>query len=147
MQQNKINAEFGMHPASVGLTAEIRENILKILKKKIVDRKSCDDVDQVVLMWLDMMRDQIIPISDVLVRQKALEFSKSLGYTSFDASKTWFERFKKRHSARFKIMCRESGNALDRLRLEVKRGSVSEDEGIQDRTPSPIQKNCDMSKS
>ncbi|XP_042913701.1 tigger transposable element-derived protein 6-like [Parasteatoda tepidariorum] len=54
-----------------------------------------------------MARAQNIPISGLILKEKALQFANELGVSEFSASNGWFEWFKERHGLSFKKMCGE----------------------------------------
>ena len=94
--------------------ADIKRNKEKILKFKseIVElgvnskaktMKLGDDrqLDEAVYLWFAQKRMEGVPVSGLLLREKALELSKKLhGDTSFTASDGWKWRFCRRHGIR-----------------------------------------------
>ncbi|GBO34522.1 hypothetical protein AVEN_23818-1 [Araneus ventricosus] len=48
-----------------------------------------------MLKWIRGIRDRNCPISVTLMQEKAVEFSKTLGYPDFKASAGWSDKFKK----------------------------------------------------
>lgn len=67
------------------------------------------DLETALLTWFKQCRDQNVSISGVVMREKALDFAKKLGYESFNASVGWLDKFKSRHGIVFRKLCGESG--------------------------------------
>ena len=68
------------------------------------------DLEQAVITWFTQCRDNKINLSGVILRQKAEEFAKALGYNDFRASSGWLEKFKRRHDIVFRKICGESAD-------------------------------------
>ncbi|XP_057340566.1 tigger transposable element-derived protein 6-like [Microplitis mediator] len=106
-----------------GLPASTLSTILKneseiLLKYETSNNLSCKrqrlaefpDVEECLLTWFKQCREKNLSISGTLLREKAEEFSKSLGHTSFRASNGWLGNFKKRHELVFRKLCGESAS-------------------------------------
>lgn len=48
-------------------------------------------VDEAILEWFKTVRQQNLPISGVIIKQKALEFTTKLNETNFKASTGWLD--------------------------------------------------------
>ncbi|GBM75063.1 Tigger transposable element-derived protein 6 [Araneus ventricosus] len=59
------------------------------------------------------MRDKNVPISGPFIIEKALQFTKVLGYDDFRGSNGWLEKFKRRHGIMAKIISGESKDVDD----------------------------------
>ncbi|CAG9563419.1 unnamed protein product [Danaus chrysippus] len=68
------------------------------------------DLEECLLTWFKQCRDKNISVSGPILREKAEEFSKSLGHSSFRASNGWLVNFKKRHELVFRKVCGESAS-------------------------------------
>ncbi|GBM19435.1 Tigger transposable element-derived protein 4 [Araneus ventricosus] len=68
-----------------------------------------------MLKWIRRIRDRNYPISGTLMQEKAVEFSKTLGYPDFKASDGWLDKFKKRHSPTQKSICGESADVPEEV--------------------------------
>ena len=53
-------------------------------------------VDRTIYNWFIDNRSQEIPIDGVIIKEKALEFAKELGFTELKASDYWLSNWKKR---------------------------------------------------
>lgn len=68
-----------------------------------------DNLNDMVWEWFCKARGKNIPISGVLIQEKAMEFSKEIGLSEFKASNGWLDRWKTRHSVKGFKVCGESG--------------------------------------
>ena len=55
-----------------------------------------EKVDKAIYNWSVRKRSQKLPIDDIIIKEKALEFAKALGVTEFKASDCWLNNWKKR---------------------------------------------------
>ncbi|XP_017475638.1 PREDICTED: tigger transposable element-derived protein 4-like [Rhagoletis zephyria] len=82
-----------------------------------------------MIKWITVARHKNIPLSGPLIREKAVEFAESLGYSDFVASAGWLDKFKRRHNIVGKVVCGESGS------IDIQ----TRDDWIQNILPSLIQ--------
>ncbi|XP_054709194.1 tigger transposable element-derived protein 6-like [Uloborus diversus] len=77
--------------------------------------KACsyETVDEAVLKWIKVVRDQNLPISGPLIKEKVLEYAKHFGCDDFQASSGWLNKFKKRHAIKEKVVPGESRSVDD----------------------------------
>lgn len=68
-------------------------------------------VDEALLKWVTTARAKNLPLSGVLIREKALEYAAALGHEDFSASVGWLDKFKKRHNIAQMSVCGESASA------------------------------------
>ena len=80
-----------------------KEKLLVLLEKKGTNSKrqklwsgDFKKVDKAVYTWLISKRSKQIAIDDVILTEKALEFTKALGETGFKASDCWLSNWEKR---------------------------------------------------
>ncbi|GBN61852.1 Tigger transposable element-derived protein 6, partial [Araneus ventricosus] len=59
------------------------------------------------MKWFRSARAKNIPVSGVLLQEKARELGESLGLETFKASNVWMEIFRTRHNISFKQICGE----------------------------------------
>ena len=56
---------------------------------------SYDQVNKAVLKWFTRLRPENVPVSGVLIKEKALYFAKELNFEKFQASDGWLDKWKK----------------------------------------------------
>ncbi|KAE9528600.1 hypothetical protein AGLY_012175 [Aphis glycines] len=57
-----------------------------------------------------LIRQQNIPVSGILIKEKAKSYAEMFGISDFTASDGWLSNFKKRHNLVFKKICGESAS-------------------------------------
>ena len=85
-----------------------------------------ENFDDAVFIWFQDVRSKNIPISGPLLREKAVEYSRALGYDDFHASVGWLNRFRDRYGIRTKVLCGESGDALTAQANEWKEAAIKD---------------------
>lgn len=95
-------------------------------KRKRMRVSTFEDVENALVKWFRMARAQNIPISGLILKEKALQFANELGVSEFSASNGWFERFKERHGLSFKKMCGEAA-AVDMRPVEEWKNGLLKD--------------------
>ena len=58
---------------------------------------SYDQIGKAVFYWFIGERSQKVPIDGIMLKEKALEFAKTLGIKEFKASDCWLSKWKKRY--------------------------------------------------
>ena len=61
-------------------------------KRQKVKRAENEDLDKAVYTWFHNTRTNNIPVSGVVLKEKALQFAKSLHLDDFRASDGWLDR-------------------------------------------------------
>lgn len=69
-----------------------------------------DEIDTMTYNWLGQVLAKKLPISGIMIQEKAKEFAETLNETEFKASNGWLEKFKSRHRLVFANICGESGD-------------------------------------
>ncbi|XP_054721300.1 tigger transposable element-derived protein 6-like [Uloborus diversus] len=87
---------------SVGKRRFLAFNVLSPVRKT-----EGEDIDQIVFKCFSAIRGKNIPVSGVLLQEKAKEVAESLGLQNFKAFNRWLEKFKLRHNVTFKTVCGE----------------------------------------
>ncbi|GBM30501.1 Tigger transposable element-derived protein 4 [Araneus ventricosus] len=67
-----------------------------------------DEIEEVLVRWLKDARSQNVPISSLILKEKAMEIAEELNIEDFGGSNGWLERFKDRHCLSFKTICGEA---------------------------------------
>ncbi|GBO27310.1 hypothetical protein AVEN_216412-1 [Araneus ventricosus] len=65
------------------------------------------EIDEVLMQWFRSARAKNIPVSGVLLQEKAREVGESLGLETFKVSNRWQEKFRTRHTYLLKQICGE----------------------------------------
>ncbi|XP_050548128.1 tigger transposable element-derived protein 4-like, partial [Daktulosphaira vitifoliae] len=67
-------------------------------------------LEQCLFTWFNQVRQQNIPVSGILIKEKAKSFAEILDISDFTASDGWLSNFKKRHNLVFRKICGESAS-------------------------------------
>lgn len=67
-----------------------------------------DDLDKAQYKWFVNIREQAIPISGSILKEKAVKYAEELRIENFKASNGWFDRWKGRHGVLFKTVSGEA---------------------------------------
>ncbi|GBN18590.1 hypothetical protein AVEN_112907-1 [Araneus ventricosus] len=67
-----------------------------------------DEIEEVLVRWLKHARSQNVPISALILKEKAIEIAEELNIEDFGGSNGWMERFKGRHCLSIKTICGEA---------------------------------------
>ena len=118
--QSSIAQQFGVHQSAISRIQKNKESIIQEWqnnnsnpdRKRKRIRKS-EDVEEALLNWFSHAKSQKIPISGPLLREKANHLAEELGLTDFKASSGWIERWKDRHSIKFKKQPSEKKKEID----------------------------------
>ncbi|VVC38403.1 Hypothetical protein CINCED_3A007896 [Cinara cedri] len=103
-----IAKEFGIPLNTLSTYLKNKETILCNLAtsykrgRKRVREPENPDVDECVYKWFKQTRDKEIPLSGLLIREKAEEFALKLEKHNFKATNGWLNGFKERNGIRFK---------------------------------------------
>nr|XP_015913217.2 tigger transposable element-derived protein 4-like [Parasteatoda tepidariorum] len=100
--------------------ADCKDNRKRMRKSKF------DEIEEILVRWLKHARSQNVPISSVILKEKAMEIAKELNIEDFHCSNGWLERFKDRNCLSFKTICGEAA-AVDGDAIENWRNSVLKD--------------------
>jgi len=72
-------------------------------------------LEECLVQWVRQCRGQNVPVSGLLLKEKAKSFAKELGIPFFSASDGWLTNFKKRNGIVFKKICGESSSVDDNV--------------------------------
>ncbi|XP_060859113.1 tigger transposable element-derived protein 6-like [Metopolophium dirhodum] len=67
-------------------------------------------IEQCLFTWFNQVRQQNIPVSGILIKEKAKSYAKMFGISDFNACDGWLSNFKKPHNLVFKKICGESAS-------------------------------------
>ncbi|XP_008189539.1 tigger transposable element-derived protein 4-like [Acyrthosiphon pisum] len=121
--------ERGDKKTEVAKTFDIRLSTLSTIlkdKNKIITASSSGGrkrnskgehprLEECLVQWVRQCRGQNVPVSGLLLKEKAKSFAKELGIPFFSASDGWLTNFKKRNGIVFKKMCGESSSVDDNV--------------------------------
>lgn len=115
-KKKDIAAQFGIPPNTLSTILKNKDALLEKMKdhgagSKRKRLKTChyDDIDDAMIKWVTVARNKNLPLSGIIIREKAKEFANALGHDDFLSSVGWLDKFKKRHSIVQKTICGESG--------------------------------------
>jgi len=63
-----------------------------------------ENLDQATYKWFVKMREEGLPISGPVIKEKAAKYAVELGIDDFKASNGWFDRWKGWHEIAFKTV-------------------------------------------
>ena len=66
------------------------------LISKRVKPEKYEKLNKAVLKWFLILRSEKVPISEPMLKEKALEFAGGSNFEGFQASEGWLEKWKKR---------------------------------------------------
>ncbi|CAF4944274.1 unnamed protein product [Pieris macdunnoughi] len=79
-------------------------------KLKRIRAAEYPEVEKCLCTWIKQVRNNNIPISTPMIKEKAQEFASKLHIDNFSGSNGWLEGFKKRNNIAFKNVCGESNS-------------------------------------
>ena len=104
LSSRKIAVEFGVGRSQVcdilrrrfEILSEYDENYHKN-RKRIRPKLTYDSINQLVVQWLDQIKDQGGEVTEAEIQAKALGFAKELNISPFKASHKWLANFLHRY--------------------------------------------------
>jgi hypothetical protein len=111
--------KFGLkHSSNVTMILKQKEKIINAFEKGnyITNRKKLrfgdfPQIEEKLKVWIEKIWDKQIPLSEELLKEKAMQISHEFGNTSkFVASNGWLEGFRKRNDILFKNIQGESAS-------------------------------------
>lgn len=89
------------------------ENLVYQPHRKRMKLCSNPNIEKHMLDWIRRARDENVPISGPIVREKTEKLASDLGHADFKASEGWLMNFKKRNGIVSKIISGESASVSD----------------------------------
>ena len=103
MTNKDVAAKYGVPKNTLSIWVKNKHKLTTSLEKKEMSssRKSTrcgsyDQTDKAVFHWF-VGKHQKVPIDGIILKEKALEFAKTLGIKEFKASDCWLSKRKKRY--------------------------------------------------
>ena len=102
VKQSDICRELSLPKSTVSITWKKRNDILRFygsvnVTRKKVKKSAHEGLDKGLLQWFNQKRNDNIPLSGSILQEKASEMGSKIEKKDFSCSKSWIERFKKRH--------------------------------------------------
>ena len=85
------------------------------LKRKNIRKAKYDDIDSALYKWFCSARMNNLPVSGILLKEKALIYAEKLKMNEFVASNGWFDRWKTRNNISFKIIAGEEKSYTEEM--------------------------------
>ena len=105
LEKGKSNREvaksFGVPAKTLSTWKKSKDKVFEAFQKGSATTKrikvgTYDQVNKAVLKWFARLRSENVPVSGVLIKEKALYFAKELNFEKFQASDGWLDKWKKR---------------------------------------------------
>ena len=114
----KLQEKYGVGKTQIRSILKNKEEILMQYessnacdgRKRVSQSTKYDSVNRLVWEWFKDASSRQVSLSGPLIKEKAMEFAKSLDIECFKASNGWLESFKKRHNLAFTKMSGERGD-------------------------------------
>ena len=105
VKQSDICKDLKLMKSTVATIWKNRQDILLASDKtnvscKKLKKSAHQEVDKGLLKWFTQKRQENLPISGSVLQEKANELGCKIEKTDFKCSRSWVERFKKRHNIR-----------------------------------------------
>ncbi|KAL9706301.1 hypothetical protein quinque_009819 [Culex quinquefasciatus] len=71
---------------------------------------SNERLEKAMKLFVQQARENNLPLSGIMIREKAKDFACQLGFTEFKGSAGWLSKFAKRQNLAFKKLCGESAS-------------------------------------
>ena len=84
-------------------------------KRQRINKGTYEDVNIVCYNWLQIQRSENVPINGQILKEKALDFAKQLGFETFQASDVWLHAWKVRYSISFRAVSGESNSVTQEM--------------------------------
>ena len=84
---------------------------------KTMKRKGAgfDTLDKAIYKWFINAREQNVPVSGALLKEKAIRFARELQIEDFTGSDGWLDRWKTRHRVTFKMIAGEAKSCTPQM--------------------------------
>ena len=109
-KQIEAAKRFGIPRGTVSQIVKDEDKIMerfsqnRNVKSKAFMESPYSAIEEPLIQWINLARENKIPVFNALIQEKALEFAKEIGMCDFCASNGWLSRFKIRHNLGGKAM-------------------------------------------
>ncbi len=112
-----VARQFGLNPSTVAGILAKQNKYREAWQKGATDVKAIKvpkfaKLDEALFEWFKIQRAQNVPISGVMLLEKARKFGEQMGIDNFKGSNGFLEKFKERHAIQFRAVSGES-SAVD----------------------------------
>lgn len=102
VKQSDICREMSLPKSTVSVTWHKRKHILSLygtvnVNCKRMKKSAHEELDKGLLQWFTQKREDNVPLSGPILQCKASEMGSKIEKKDFTCSRSWIERFKKRH--------------------------------------------------
>lgn len=109
-KKKDVAERFGIPPSTLSTILKNRDKLPVVSNGKMRCRSvEFPEIENSVLQWFRQCRQENIPVSGPLIKEKAKKFAANFGIVDFKASDGWLHKFKKRHVIGQQKMSGESG--------------------------------------
>ncbi|XP_003745214.1 tigger transposable element-derived protein 6-like [Galendromus occidentalis] len=115
--QREIASEFGVSKSQVQRIAKDQKAFLEEWEsfssekgRRRRQKARNQDFDDEVMRWFRSVTEKRIPVTGVMIQEKAKSLARETGVAEFSASNGWLDSFRKRRNIVFKSLCGESGD-------------------------------------
>ena len=113
MTNKEASEKFGIPKNTISTWMENKDKLFEGLEQSSSDAKKmrrCDyeQVDKAVFKWFSLQRSQNVLIDGPILKEKALQFAKSVNFPTFKASDGWLVSGKK--GEKNNIFCKIKGS-------------------------------------
>jgi hypothetical protein len=112
-KKKDVALRFGIPASTLSTILKQKDHLTTLTPySSRIRQKKCEypDLEECLMAWFTQSRQNNIPISGPILKEKSKLFATNLGITNFQASEGWLEKFKKRHDLTFKKVCGESAS-------------------------------------
>nr|CAD2160329.1 unnamed protein product [Meloidogyne enterolobii] len=114
------------------------DNGIKIKRSHLTKGRHAN-FDDALLNWIRQVRAENVVITGTLLKEKAMEMANLMGIDNFKASNGWMEKFKERHSIRFRTEKSETEEPIIDIIQNVTNWEVFQNALNLDTCESPVE--------
>eukprot|EP00794_Sanderia_malayensis_P019313 gene19313-biopygen16194 len=122
MPKKSVAEKYGVPRNTVSTWLASREKIVAAYesggvnpKRQKMRKADNENLDKAVYAWFQNTRANNVPVSGVILKNKALEFATSLHLPDFRASDGWLDRWKARHNVTFRYVSGEEKSCTQEM--------------------------------